>query len=104
MLKQLLIGMFISAALVWSSGCGPDDHPPASPTSDAGPPSGDGNPDDPPLPPAGEPPLPQRFEFTSAAARLKGGGYGLDVQIGHGFAQRPTSGGDSALQSAAAIR
>lgn len=48
-------------------------------------------------------PGPPRTELSSAAARVGGATYTMDVQLGHHFGQSPTTGSDHTVSSAAPV-
>ncbi len=43
-------------------------------------------------------------DLTNSGARVSGGGYTVDVQLGHPFAQGPASGGGTTVEGGAAIK
>ncbi len=43
-------------------------------------------------------------ELTNSGARITGGGYTVDVQLGHPFSQGPVSGGGTTVEGGAAIK
>ena len=45
-----------------------------------------------------------RMEIIPAAARIQGGGFTLDMQVGHYFEQKPMTSGSTGLEGAAAIK
>jgi hypothetical protein len=105
-------GVLLLAAVA-AFGCGDvqpgddDAAPPAidaqtidAPIYDAGPDPSDAAPDAAP-PIQGGPP---NTEVTTGGGRLSGSVYQMDVQLGHGFGQAPSTGGGKTTEGAAAIK
>jgi hypothetical protein len=103
-MRKLLASGALLIALA-SAACGS-----VSPTIDAGPGGDGGNIDantnpadagiDSGVGPTGRP----GNDLTNSGGRVSGGGYTVDVQLGHPFAQGPAAGGGTTIEGGAAIK
>lgn len=85
-------GLFVAIAACGSTRAMPD-APPAVPDAP------------PALPDAAQPSASVApFETVAGASRIAGGPFTMDVEIGHGFDQSPTTGGSVVLDGAATIK